>query len=52
MAATPEQRIEAQAHVCGLLNQVESILTGWVLGEDRDAVSKLTEPLYALVDKD
>lgn len=50
-ATTSADRIEAQAHVCGLLNEVEAVLTR-ALGEDREAVAKLTGPLYALVDKD
>jgi hypothetical protein len=47
-----ERRVHAQAHVIGLLNQVEATLTGWVLGEDREKVAKLTSPLYDLCDKD
>lgn len=50
--ATAEQRLNAQAHVVGLLNEIEAVLTGWVLAEDRDAVNELTAPLYELCDKD
>jgi hypothetical protein len=50
-APTHDEQIRAQAHVVGLLNEVEAVLTGWVLGEDREAVSKLTSPLYDLCDK-
>lgn len=49
---TPEMKLEAQAHAVGLLNQLEAVLTGWVLGEDRDKIAELTEPLYALLDRD
>lgn len=52
MKASPEMKLEVQAMVVGLLNQVEALLTGWVLQEDQDKISKLTEPLYVLVDKD
>lgn len=52
MPASAEQRLAAQAHAVGLLNQLESLLTGWVLEEDRDEISKLTEPLYEKLDKD
>jgi hypothetical protein len=49
---TTDNKTRAQAHVVGLLNEVESVLTGWVLGEDREMVEKLTAPLYDLCDKD
>lgn len=52
MEASPEQKLEAQAHVVGLLNQVESILVGWILKHDREKIAKLTNPLYDLVDHD
>lgn len=52
MKATAEDRLRAQAHAVGLLNEVEATLTGWVLGHDREKVAKLTEPLYALCDRD
>lgn len=50
--ATPEQRLAAQAHVAGLLNEIESVLAGWVLKIDRDTFSKHVDALYALVDRD
>jgi acyl-ACP thioesterase len=50
MAATAEDRLRAQAHAVGLLNEVEATLV--VLGHDREEVAKLTEPLYALCDRD
>jgi hypothetical protein len=49
---TPEQVTQAQAHVVGLLNQVESTLTGWVLGYDREAVAKHIDGLYKMCDTD
>jgi len=49
---SPEDRLRAQAHVVGLLNEVEAVLTGWVLQEDRELVEKLCGPLYDLCDKD
>ena len=48
----PEDRRRAQAHVVGLLNEIEAVLTGWVLQEDREKVEKLVAPLYDLCDKD
>lgn len=48
----PQTRLQAQAHVVGLLNEVEAVLTGWVLQEDREKVEKLVGPLYDLCDKD
>lgn len=48
---TEEERIRAQAHVVGLLNEVEAVLTGWVLKEDPEKVGKLVNPLYDLCDK-
>lgn len=50
--ATSEQVLAAQAHVVGLLNEIDSVLTGWVLEEDQEKVKKLTDPLYELCDKD
>jgi len=50
--ATHDEVIDCQARTIGLLNQVEALLTGWVLGHDRDEIAKLTEPLYELLDKD
>jgi hypothetical protein len=47
-----ERRVETRNRVIGMLNEVESLLTGWVLKEDRWAVAELTEPLYGLADKD
>lgn len=49
---TDEDITRAQAHVVGLLNEVEAVLTGWVLGEDRERVSELTEPLYDMCDRE
>jgi len=50
--ATAEQRLDAQTHAIGLLNELEATLTGWVLQEDREQIAKLCEPLYRLLDKD
>jgi len=50
--ATPEMKLEAQARVVGLLNEVERKLTGWVIGEPREEVERLLDPLYDLCDKD
>lgn len=49
---TDEDIIRAQAHVVGLLNEAEAVLTGWVLGEDQEQVTKLTGPLYEMCDRE
>jgi len=46
----PDDILQAQAHVVGLLNQAEAILTGWVLKYDRDEIAALFDPLYARCD--
>jgi hypothetical protein len=45
-----EMRLEAQARVVGLLNEIEWRL-GY-LGEDKEEVKKLLEPLYEMTDKE
>jgi hypothetical protein len=47
-----ETKLRAQAHVVGLLNEVEAVLTGWVLQHEREKIDKLMSPLYELVDRD
>jgi hypothetical protein len=42
----------ACSHAIGSLNNVESLLTGWVLGYDRDKIEELTRPLWELLDAD
>lgn len=49
---TEEERIRAAAHVVGLLNEAEGVLTGWVLKHDREKIKKLLDPVYDLVDKE
>jgi hypothetical protein len=49
---TPDEVLHAQGHVVGLLNEVEAVLSGWVLGYDRDGLKKLTDPLYDMCDTD
>jgi len=49
---TPEDIKRAQAHVVGLLNEIENVLTGWVLGYDREKVAKHVDPLYEMCDTD
>lgn len=51
MAASAEDRLRAQAHTVGLLNEVEAVLTR-ALGYPREQVEKLTRPLYELCDRD
>jgi hypothetical protein len=51
-AVTEEQRTRVRSRVVGLLNEVEYLLTGWVLKEDREEVAALAEPLYLLADKE
>jgi hypothetical protein len=51
ITVTEEDRVRAQAHVVGLLNEVEAVLTGWVLRENKDEVAKLTDRLYDLCDR-
>lgn len=48
---TEEMETQAQAHVVGLLNEVEAVLSGWVLGYDREKVAELTGPLYQMCDQ-
>lgn len=50
--ATSEHKLATQCEVIRRLNEIEALLTGWVLGEDRDEVERLTSPLYDLCDKD
>jgi hypothetical protein len=50
VVSTPEGRLQTQAIAIGALNQVEYLLR--VLGEDQDVITKLTSPLYELLDKD
>lgn len=45
-------RLQAQAHAVRLLNELEAVLTGWVLEIDRDTIAPHVDPLYELVDKD
>jgi hypothetical protein len=45
-----ERKHGTRNEVVRLLNQVESLLTGWVLKEDRDEVARLTGPLYEMAD--
>lgn len=49
---TPEEVVRAQAHVVGLLNEIDAVLTGWVLGYDRETVEQHTGPLYEMCDTD
>lgn len=51
-AVIDDETTRAQAHVVGLLNEVEAVLTGWVLGEDKDAVDKALDPLYEMCDRE
>jgi hypothetical protein len=44
--------LHAQGHVIGLLNEAEAVLTGWVLGYDREAVKKQMDSLYEMCDTD
>lgn len=49
---SPEHKLAVQCAVIGRLNEIESLLTGWVLKHDQDEIAKLTEPLYELCDRD
>lgn len=49
---TAEDVTRAQAHVVGLLNEVEHVLRGWVLGYDAEIVASHTSPLYEMCDTD
>src|SRR5262245_43129758 len=49
---TQDEVIRAQAHVVGLLNEAEAVLTGWVIGYDRDKIKEMTDGLYDLCDTD
>ena len=50
--ATQEEIVQAQARLVGMLNEIDAVLTGWVLGHPREQVEKLTGPLYDLLDQD
>jgi len=51
LKVTEDDQVRAQAHAVGLLNQLDSVMTGWVLGHPREQIEKLTSPLYDLLDK-
>lgn len=44
--------LAAQAHVVSLLNELENVVTGWVLQWDREWVSQQIDPIYARLDTD
>jgi hypothetical protein len=48
----PDTKLQAQLHVIRLLNELDSVLCGWVLQFEREKIEKLTGPLYELVDED
>ena len=46
---TKENRLQAQCHVIGLLNEVEFVLAQ--LGHDKEEIKNYCEPLYELCDE-
>jgi hypothetical protein len=42
----------AAAHAVGLLNELEAVLTGWVLAYDRDEIERMLAPVYAKLDQE
>lgn len=52
MNATTNDQLHAQAHCVGLLNELEAVLTGWLLGEDEEEVRDALEPLHRMLDRE
>jgi hypothetical protein len=52
MTAEPAEVTRAAAHAVGLLNELEAVLTGWVLAYDRDEIERLLAPVYARLDQE
>ena len=52
MKATAEDKVQAAAHAVGLLNELQAVLTGWVLEHDREKIEKMLDPVYDLLDKE
>lgn len=54
MARRPddEEITRADAHVIGLLNEVEAVLKGWVIRAPAELVDKWLDPVYVHLDTD
>jgi hypothetical protein len=52
MKADATEVTRAAARAVGLLNELEAVLTGWVLAYDRDEVEQLLAPVYEKLDRE